>query len=115
MRHDEMRQKRQKTELISDLVDQNLEVLGPIQEGIQEAADSQVFSKGVELMRRANLETFRQQLKDSLLEGKRTTIEAVDSAQTSLAEAKEANKRVQTGQARMQKYTLTPDDPSLWT
>ena len=101
MRHDEMRQKRQKTELISDLVDQNLEVLGPIQEGIQEAADSQVFSKGVELMRRANLETFRQQLKDPLLEGKRTTSEAVDSAQTSLAEAKE-------------KYTLTPDDPSLW-
>ena len=101
MRHDEMRQKRQKTELISDLVDQNLEVLGPIQEGIQEAADSQVFSKGVELMRRANLETFRQQLKDSLLQSKRTTIEAVDSAQTSLAEAKE-------------KYTLTPDDPSLW-
>ena len=101
MRHDEMRQKRQKTELISDLVDQNLEVLGPIQEGIQEAADSQVFSKGVELMRRANLETFLQQLKDSLLQSKRTTIEAVDSAQTSLAEAKE-------------KYTLTPDDPSLW-
>ena len=82
-------------------MDQNPEVLGPIQEGIQEAADSQVFSKGVELMRRANLETFRQQLKDSLLEGKRTTIEAVDSAQTSLAEAKE-------------KYTLMPDDPSLW-
>ena len=102
MRHDEMRQKRQKTELISDFVDQNLEVLGPIQEGIQEAADSQVFSKGVELMHRANLETFRQQLKYSLLQSKRTTIEAVDSAQTSLAEAKE-------------KYTLTPDDPSRWT
>ena len=107
--------KRQKTELISDMVDQNLAVLGPIQEGMQEAADSQVQSKGVELLRRTNLETLREKLKASLLEGKRTTVEAIESAQTSLTEAKEANKRVQEqGQAWMQKYTLVPEDPSLW-
>lgn len=84
--------KRQKIELISDMVDQNMAVLGPIQEGMQEAADSQVMSKGVELLRRTNLETLHEKLKTS---GKRTTVEAIESAQTSLTEAKEANKRVQ--------------------
>ena len=107
--------KRQKIELISDMVDQNMEVLGPLQEGMQEAADSQIMSKGVELLRRTNLETLREKLKTSLLEGQRTTVEAIESAQTSLTEAKEANKRVQEqGQAWMQKYTLVPEDPSLW-
>ena len=42
-------------------------------------------------------------------------MEAIESAQTNLSEAKEANKRVQEqGQAWMQKYTLVPEDPSLW-
>ena len=92
---EDLEAKRQKTELISDLVDQNLTVLGPVQEGMQEAANSEVLNKGVEMMRRTNLETLRQKVKDSLLEGKRTTVEAIESAQTSLSEAKEANKRIQ--------------------
>ena len=51
-----------------DLVGQNLRSLAPIPEGMQEAADNQVVSKGVQVSRRTNAE--RLKLKECLLEGK---------------------------------------------
>ena len=60
--------KCQKTETILDLVGQNLLSLAPIPEGMQEAADNQVVSKGVQVSRRTNAE--RLKLKECLLEGK---------------------------------------------
>ena len=54
-------------------------------------------------------------MKDSLLEGKRHTVADITQAQTSVEEARLANKRLQDqGTEWMKKYSLQPEDPSLW-
>ena len=107
--------KRQKKELVEDAVNLNLHVLGPLQEGIQAVPDSSIFSRGVDLLRRTNLEKLREKMKESLLEGESHTIEAITQAQTSVEEARLANKRIQEqGTEWMKKYALRPEDPSLW-
>lgn len=71
------------------------QVLGPLQEGTHSVAESDIYSKGVEMLRKTNLESLRQKMKDSLLDNKSNTHEAIEQAQTTLEEAKAANKRSQ--------------------
>ena len=107
--------KRQKTELVKDAVNLNLQVLSSIQEGLQAVPDSSVLSRGVDLLRRTNLEKLKEKMKDSLLEGKRHTVADITQAQTSVEEARLANKRLQDqGTEWMKKYSLQPEDPSVW-
>ena len=107
--------KRQKTELVKDAVNLNLQVLSSIQEGLQAVPDSSVLSRGVDLLRRTNLEKLKEKMKDSLLEGKRHTVADITQAQTSVEEARLANKRLQgQGTEWMKKYSLQPEDPSVW-
>ena len=107
--------KRQKKELVEDAVNLNLQVLSSLQEGLQAVPDSSVLSRGVDLLRRTNLEKLKEKMKDSLLEGKRHTVADITQAQTSVEEARLANKRLQEqGTEWMKKYSLQPEDPSLW-
>ena len=58
-----------------------MEVLGPLQEGMHSVADSEAYSKGVEMLRKTNLEILRQKMKESLLDNQSNTLEAIDPSQ----------------------------------
>jgi len=55
-----------------------MEVLGPLQEGMHSVADSEAYSKGVEMLRKTNLEILRQKMKESLLDNQSNTLEAIE-------------------------------------
>ena len=56
----------------------NMEVLGPLQEGMHSVADSEAYSKVVEMLRKTNLEILRQKMKESLLDNQSNTLEAIE-------------------------------------
>ena len=58
--------KRQKIETVEPAVSLNMQVFGPLQEGMQSVAESCVYSKGVEMLWKTNLEVLRQKMKSSL-------------------------------------------------
>lgn len=97
-------------------MDLNLDVLAPFQEGLHDAAESEVLSEGARLVRQANLETFRTKLRENWLEGNQGATDALQKAQTDLETAKAANRRVlEEGQRWMKAHALQPDDRSIWS
>ncbi|CAL1128133.1 unnamed protein product [Cladocopium goreaui] len=47
------------------------------EEGMHSVADSEAYSKGVEMLRKTNLEILRQKMKESLLDNQSNTLEAI--------------------------------------
>eukprot|EP00435_Cladocopium_sp_Y103_P021409 s2216_g5.t1 len=111
---EEAEAKRQKTEVITAMLDQNETFLQPFQEGLQEPSDSAILSPGVDLVRRSNLAVLRQKLQEQFLTGGINTLTALQQAQTTLEEARAANKQRQAaGHDFMKRHTLVPMDHRL--
>eukprot|EP00435_Cladocopium_sp_Y103_P014939 s4275_g3.t1 len=112
---EEAEAKRQKTEVITAMLDQNETFFQPFQAGLQEPSDSAILSPGVDLVRRSNLAVLREKLQEQFLSGRVNTLTALQQAQTTLEEARAANKQRQAaGQDFMKRHTLLPLDPSIW-
>ena len=87
-------------------------VLQPFQEGLQSVADSEVYSSAVNLLRKSNLKQVQEKLKEAYFkESGLSSMKAFEQVQTTLAEAKAANKRMQEqGILWMKKARTTPRD-----
>ena len=106
---DEEEAKRQKKSAISEGLAKNMAVLQPFQEGLQSVADSEVYSSAVNLLRKSNLEQEAYFKEPGL-----SSMQAFEQAQTILAEAKAANKRMQEeGILWMKNHTMVIPDESV--
>ena len=113
---DQEEYKKQKRAAFEDNLAKNMAVLQPFQEGLQSVADSSVYSSGVDLLRKSNLEQVQAKLKEAYFKDSGfSSVQAFEQAQTTLAEAKAANKRMQDqGILWMKNHTLDIPDASVW-
>ena len=93
---DQEEYKKQKRAAFEDNLSKNMAVLQPLQEGMRSVADSSVYSSGVDLLRKSNLEQVQAKLKEAYFKDSGfSSVQAFEQAQTTVAEAKAANKRMQ--------------------
>ena len=113
---DQEEYKKQKRAAFEDNLAKNMAVLQPFQEGLQSVAASSVYSPGVDLLRKSNLEQVQAKLKEAYFKDSGfSSVKAFEQAQTTLAEAKAANKRMQDqGILWMKNHTLDIPDASVW-
>ena len=84
-------------ELVTDeMLDNEMAILAPLQEGMQALPAEEVANEGAGALRKVNLERFKAKLRDQYLEGKGVDAsQALADATGSIQEAQEANKRTQ--------------------
>ena len=84
-------------ELVTDeMLDNEMAILAPLQEGMQALPAEEVANEGAQPLRKVNVEQFKAKLGDQYLEGKGVDAsQALADAMGSIQEAQKANKRTQ--------------------
>ena len=104
--------KLQKEIITDELLDNEMAVLAPIQEGMQSVPADEVANAGSSGLRKVNLERFREKLREQYLEGRSADAgKALTEAMGLVTEAQAANQRIQeANQAWMKKVSVWPTE-----
>ena len=98
--------RRHKELVTEEMLDNEMAILAPLQEGMQALPSEEVANEGACALRKVNLERFKPKLRDQYLEGKGVDAsQALAEAMGSIQEAQEANKL---------NHTLKPLEVSAW-
>ena len=91
-----MARQRHKELVTDEMLDNEMAILAPLQQGMQALPAEEVANEGGRAFRKVNLERFKAKLRDQYLEGKGVDAsQALADAMGSTQEAQEANKRTQ--------------------